>query len=62
MKSEININLISDVKNSIMLSSGIDSLFIHEQTNQSLSTFTLSNQKYINSKFDEINNLKKLGI
>ena len=62
LKSEININLISDVKNSIMLSSGIDSLFIHEQTNQSLSTFTLSNQKYINSKFDEINNLKKLGI
>ena len=62
LKSEININLISDVKNSIMLSSGIDSLFIHEQTNQSLSTFTLSNQKYINSKFDEINNLKKLGV
>ena len=37
LKSEININLISDVKNSIMLSSGIDSLFIHEQTNQSLA-------------------------
>ena len=27
-----------------------------------ISTFTLSNEKYINSNFDEINNLKKLGV
>lgn len=62
LKNEIQSNLISDVKSSLMLSSGIDSLFIHDQTNKSLNTFTLSSLKYKNSNFDEINILKNKGI
>ena len=62
IKLEIKKNLCSDVKNSLMLSSGIDSLFIYKQIKDIASTFTLSSEEYRNKEVDEIKNLSDLGI
>lgn len=62
IKLEIKKNLCSDVKNSLMLSSGIDSLFIYKQIKDTASTFTLSSEEYRNKEVDEIKNLSDLGI
>ena len=58
----INLQLRSDVDNSLMLSSGIDSIYILEKLKEKIKKFTISSQEHKNTKFDEIKKLDELNI
>ena len=58
----INLQLRSDVDNSLMLSSGIDLIYILEKLKEKIKKFTISSQEHKNTKFDEIKKLNELNI